>query len=245
MIQVKRVFKSYGYRKVLNDLNFCMMPGEIVALIGSNGAGKTTLIRLLCGLNKPDAGSIQIDGMPLLKSNAALRARLGVVLHTSMLYNHLTCRENLEFYGKLYGLPSARQRINELLLLVGLEARADDKVGTFSRGMQQRLSVARALLHDPTFLLMDEVFNGLDQRYISQFVDVFQKQAALGKGILFSTHDLEKVFSIATRVDILNRGCIVFSEPVKELTRQSLMEVYQEKTGEGLIADLKSTRRQP
>jgi heme exporter protein A len=230
MIQVKQVSKSYGCRKVLHDLDFTLQPGEIVALVGLNGAGKTTLIRMLCNLYKPDTGSIQIDGVPLSKSNPELRAKLGVVLHTSMLYNNLTCRENLEFYARLYGLEDMNHRISELLGMVDLKSRSDEKVGTFSRGMQQRLSVARALLHNPTFLLMDEVFNGLDQHFLSRLTAVMQQEAGEGKGILFSTHDLDKVFSVATRVDILNNGWIAFTQPVKELTPQSLLKKYQELT---------------
>jgi heme exporter protein A len=228
MIQVKQVSKSYGNRKVLHNLNFTLQPGEIVALVGLNGAGKTTLIRILCSLYKPDAGSIQIDGISLSQSTSALRAKLGVVLHTSMLYNNLTCRENLEFYSRLYSLESVDKRISELLAMVDLECRSEEKVGTLSRGMQQRLSVARALLHDPPFLLMDEVFNALDQRFLSRLIAVMQKQAGEGKGILFSTHDLDKVFSVATRVDILNNGCIAYTQPVKELTPQILLEKYHE-----------------
>jgi len=230
MIQANQISKSFGNRRVLRKLDLSLQGGEVVALVGLNGAGKTTLIRTLCGLNKPDSGSVTLDGLSLSKTGAGLRQKFGVVLHATMLYHNLTCRENLEFYSRLYDLPSKNERIPELLNLMDLNERSQDIVGTLSRGMQQRLSVARALLHDPTFLLFDEVFSGLDQRFLSRIIDLIKKQATANKGILFSTHDLEKVFSAATRVDILNKGQIAFSGYVNELTPQTLLAKYDELT---------------
>lgn len=230
MIQANQVSKSFGNRKVLRNLDLSLHEREVVALVGLNGAGKTTLIRTLCGLNKPDTGSVTIDGTPLSKSGASPRRKIGVVLHASMLYQNLTSRENLEFYSRLYDIPSAYERISELLDLMDLKARSQDKVGTLSRGMQQRLSVARAMLHDPQFLLFDEVFSGLDQRFLSKIVELVQNNAAAGKGILFSTHDLDKIFLAATRVDILHKGQIAFSGFVNELTPHALLAKYDELT---------------
>lgn len=230
MIQAKQVSKSYGNRRVLRKLDLTLQEGEVVALVGLNGVGKTTLIRTLCGLNKPESGSIIIDGIPLSGSDADLRQKFGVVLHASMLYGNLSCLENLEFYSRLYGLPSANERISELLDLMDLNERSQDRVGTLSRGMQQRLSVARALLHDPAFLLFDEVFSGLDQRFLSRITELVQKHAAAGKGVLFSTHDLDKIFLAATRVDILHNGHIAFSEFVSVLTPKILLSKYDEIT---------------
>lgn len=230
MIEANQVSKSFGNRRVLRNLDLTLQKGEVVALVGLNGAGKTTLIRTLCGLNKPESGNVTIDGITFSGSSTELRQKIGVVLHASMLYGNLTCHENLEFYSRLYDLPSPRDRISELLDLMDLKARAYDRVGTLSRGMQQRLSVARALLHDPAFLLFDEVFSGLDQHFLSTITELIQEHAAAGKGILFSTHDLEKVFLTATRVDILHKGVIGFSGLVKELTPQALLEKYDDLT---------------
>lgn len=235
MIRANQVSKSYANRRVLSKIDITLQKGEVVALVGMNGAGKTTLIRTLCGLTKPESGNVTIDGIPLCGSDTRLRQSIGAVLHASMLYNHLTCRENLEFYSRLYGLPSMHEHIADLLEMMGLQARAHDKVGTLSRGMQQRLSIARSLLHDPSFLLFDEVFSGLDQRFLFRVVELIKQQAAAGKGILFSTHDLEKVFLTATRVDVLHKGMIAFSGQVKEFTPQALYEKFNELTKASFI----------
>ena len=230
MIQAKKVSKSFGSRKVLQALDFHLQPGEIVALVGLNGAGKTSLIRLLSGLSKPETGSIDVDGIPLVNENPEVRARLGVVLHTSMLYNQLTCRENLEFYSQLYDTQANQKRVGEMLELMGLETRANDQTRTLSRGMQQRLSVARALLHDPAYLLMDEVFTGMDQPFVSRFIEIMKQKASAGKGILFSSHDLDRISEVATRMAILHSGNIAFSEPIKDLSSLELVAKYRELT---------------
>ncbi len=226
MIEAKQVSKSFGNRKVLNKLNFSLQQGEIVALIGQNGIGKTTLIRTLCGLYHPDSGSIEIDGVPFTQDTPSLRAKIGVVLHSTMMYPNLSCRENLDFYASLYDIDKKSPRIPDLISLLNLEARSSEKVRTLSRGLQQRLSIARALVHDPRYLLMDEVFSGLDQHSLSELTSILIKQAGDGKGILFSTHEIDKVFSIATRVIILHQGAVVFSSPVSDLSPQALIENY-------------------
>lgn len=227
MITASRVEKSFGQRKVLRGIDLSINGGEIVALIGLNGAGKTTLIRLLSSLLKPDSGQVLVDELSLKDDPSSARRKLGVVLHSSMLYGNLTARENLDFYARLYGLDDNESTVSNLLNLIDLFSRADDRVNTFSRGMQQRLSIARALIHNPAYLLMDEVFTGLDEQFINGLISLVKAKATEGKGILFSTHDLDLVFSVATRVDILHRGRIVFSQPVHDLNPRSLLDVYQ------------------
>lgn len=230
MITASRVEKSFSQRKVLRGVDFSLNGGEIVALIGLNGAGKTTLIRVLSSLLKPDSGLVKVDELSLKDDPSSVRRKLGVVLHSSMLYGNLTARENLDFYARLFGLEGRKTFISDLLTTIDLVSRADDRVNTFSRGMQQRLSIARALIHNPAYLLMDEVFTGLDERFINDLISMVKAKAAEGKGILFSTHDLDLVFSVATRVDILHRGRIVFSQPAHDLDPRSLLDVYQEET---------------
>ncbi len=230
MIQAQQISKSFGRRKVLQELDFSLESGEIVALIGLNGAGKTTMIRTLATLARPDSGRIQIDTVVTNQDPVSVRSKLGVVLHATMLYANLTCRENLQFYARLYGLYRPSERVDELIAQMDLSARADDRVATFSRGMQQRLSVARALLHGPKYLLMDEVFTGLDQRFISGLPELMRQKALEGTGILFTTHDLERVFSVASRVDLLHHGRILYSRPISGLTPKGLLDDYHEIT---------------
>ncbi len=226
MIEVQQVSKSFGNRKVLKNLDLCLEPGEIVALVGLNGIGKTTLIRTLCGLCQPDSGQIYIDGVEFSQETPSLRTKIGVVLHSTMLYPNLTCRENLDFYASLYGLKMRKTRVSELLARFNLEARANEKVRTLSRGLQQRLSIARALVHYPRYLFMDEVFSGLDQHSLTDLNKIVKDLAANGNAVLFSTHEIDKIFSIATRVTILHQGVINYSSPVSDLSPQKLLETY-------------------
>ena len=165
IIEVEKLTKIYGLLPVLRGLDFRILRGEFVALLGQNGSGKSSVLRLIAGLSKATEGTIRIGGWEMPREAMAVRAQIGLVAHQPLLYENLSARENLDFFGKLYNIaPAERQeRIAELLRRVGLNKRADSLVRTFSRGMQQRLSIARALLHQPDVLLFDEPFTGLDQ----------------------------------------------------------------------------------
>src|SRR5258708_3593369 len=161
MIETRSLKKSFGLRPVLRGVDLEVAPGECLALMGPNGAGKTTLLRILATLSKPSAGAVIVAGLPLPAAAGQVRRRLGVVAHQTLLYSDLTAEENLQFYARLYGLADARPRIAAVLEQVGLAHRRHDLVRTFSRGMQQRLAIARALLHDPEVLMFDEPDTGL------------------------------------------------------------------------------------
>jgi heme exporter protein A len=163
MIVVHHLYKRFGPKIVLKDLDFEVGEGEFVALLGPNGAGKTTFLRILASLSRPSMGEVQIGGYHLPGQAAAVRQRLGVVSHLPLLYGDLSAEENLRFYGRLYAVHGLDARIRETLDMVGLYSRRRDAVRTFSRGMQQRLSIGRAVLHDPDLLLLDEPHTGLDQ----------------------------------------------------------------------------------
>ena len=163
MITVKKLVKRFGLKTVLRGLDFHVERGEFVALLGPNGAGKTTFLRILASLSRPTLGDVRIAGYHLPSQAAAVRRRLGVVSHLPLLYGDLTAEENLRFYARMYGLSNADQRVAEVLELVGLAPRRRDLVRTFSRGMQQRLAIGRAVLHDPEVMLFDEPHTGLDQ----------------------------------------------------------------------------------
>ena len=162
-IEARHLVKNFGSRRVLRGLDLVVNPGEIVALIGMNGAGKTTLMRILSTLSNPDAGRLLLNGIPVRENAVEVRRQIGAVLHAPMLYSNLTAAENLRFYCKLFDLKDADERIRASLETVNLAARGSDLVRTYSRGMQQRLAIARALIHQPRVLFMDEPYTGLDQ----------------------------------------------------------------------------------
>ncbi len=160
-ISLERVEKSLGNRKVLTGINFTVEPGDIFGYLGPNGAGKTTTIRVILGLFAPDSGRVEVLGQDVFK-HPEVKRRIGFVLEADGLYDNLTARENLAYYGEIYGVANIADRIDEVLEAVGLLDRADDRVGKYSKGMRQRLALARAVLHDPELLILDEPTAGLD-----------------------------------------------------------------------------------
>ena len=228
MITVKKLVKRFGLKTVLRGVDFEVQPGEFVALLGPNGAGKTTFLRILASLSRPTLGEVNIAGYQLPNQASQVRARLGVVSHLPLLYGDLTAEENLRFYGRMYGLTDLEQRISEVLKMVGLEARRRDLVRTFSRGMQQRLAIGRAVLHDPDVVLFDEPYTGLDQDASSMLDEVLKTVAAKGRTVVMTSHDLARAEDLATRFDILSRGVISASASQKELRKTNLLSFYKQ-----------------
>jgi heme exporter protein A len=226
MITVKKLVKRFGLKTVLRGVDFEVQPGEFVALLGPNGAGKTTFLRILASLSRPSLGEVNIAGYKLPREAAQVRARLGVVSHLPLLYGDLTAEENLRFYARMYNVPNYQLRITEVLEMVGLEARRRDVVRTFSRGMQQRLAIGRAVLHDPDVMLFDEPYTGLDQDASSMLDDVLKTVAAKGRTVVMTSHDLTRAEDLATRFDILSRGVISASTSRKELKKTNLLAFY-------------------
>ena len=228
MITVKKLVKRFGLKTVLRGVDFEVQPGEFVALLGPNGAGKTTFLRILASLSRPSLGQVTIAGYQLPNEAAQVRARLGVVSHLPLLYGDLTAEENLRFYARLYNIPAYEVRITEVLEMVGLEARRRDLVRTFSRGMQQRLAIGRAVLHDPDVVLFDEPYTGLDQDASSMLDEVLKTVAAKGRTVVMTSHDLARAEDLATRFDILSRGVISASASRKDLKRTNLLGFYKQ-----------------
>jgi len=210
LIDVQGLGKRFGYRHALQGLDFTVQRGERLWLLGANGSGKSTLLRLLCGLSKPSSGSIYIGGWQLPREAHALRRQVGLVAHRPMLYDKLTARENLAFFGRLYGLDSQEctRRSRALLQQLGLQKRADSLVASFSRGLCQRLSIARALLHEPDLLLLDEPYSGLDQAASEALDELLAAANRAGCTILLSTHQLERQPQVLPRALVLERGRI-------------------------------------
>jgi heme exporter protein A len=228
MIEVKQLIKRFGMKAVLRGLDFHVQTGEFVALLGPNGAGKTTFLRILASLSRPSMGQVKVAGFMLPVQSAAVRQRLGVVSHMPLLYGDLTADENLQFYGRMYNIPALGERISEVLDLVGLASRRRDMVRTFSRGMQQRLAIGRAVLHDPDVMLFDEPYTGLDQDASEMLDGVLKNVAAAGRTVVMTSHDLARAEELATRFDILSRGVIAASSTRAELGNGNLLTFYKQ-----------------
>lgn len=228
MIHVRKLVKRFGLKTVLKGLDFDVEPGEFVALLGPNGAGKTTFLRILASLSRPALGEVQIAGYDLPRQAAGVRRILGVVSHQPLLYGDLTAEENLLFYGRMYGVEDLDRRVLAVLGLVGLAARRRDLVRTFSRGMQQRLAIGRAVLHDPEVMLFDEPHTGLDQDACQMLDDVLREVAARGRTVVMTSHDLARAGDLASRFDVLSRGVIVASARRSEMEPDHLLTFYRQ-----------------
>lgn len=228
IIEAQKLVKAFGFLPVLRGLDLKIQRGEFVALLGANGSGKSTFLRLLTGLTRPTAGLLTIGGWRLPEEAEAVRGQIGLVSHRSLLYENLTARENLLFYGRLYNLSNTDldNRIQELLARVGLSKRANDLTRTFSRGMQQRLSIARALLHDPDVLLFDEPHTGLDQNATATLDELLQDARSGGRTVIMTTHQFDKALALADRVVILSRGIVAHDEPTAGLSLSQLLATY-------------------
>ncbi len=217
MIQVKNLSKRFGYRMALHGVDLHVRRGEVVALLGPNGAGKSTLLRILAGLAQPTAGRVQVDGCLLPQQAAAARAQLGYLGHQPLLYDDLTADQNLDFFARLYNVPAPAERITELLELVALDHRRREAVRGFSRGMQQRLALARALLHRPRVLLLDEPHSALDLQTADLLDEVLRAEARAGASILIASHDLGRVGGLVQRAELLADGRIAATLPKAKL----------------------------
>jgi ABC-2 type transport system ATP-binding protein len=204
-INIQNIKKTLGNSEVLRGISFNVEVGDIFGYLGPNGAGKTTTIRILLGLFQADSGTLEILGQDIKKSET--RKKIGFVLDADGLYDSMTAAENMEYYARIYGLSKASKRISELLEMVQLENRAKDKVNTYSKGMRQRLALARAMVHDPEVLILDEPTSGVDpsgQIEIRQImIDVAHKKQ---KTIFLSSHNLDEVQRICNRIALIDRG---------------------------------------
>jgi heme exporter protein A len=212
-LAVEDLARAFGHVRALRGISFALAAGEVLAVFGPNGAGKTTLLKILAGLLRPDRGTVSIQGRPLVRGDALQRRRLGLISHASLCYDGLTAAENLEFYGRLYDLPDPRTAARTALAGVGLQDRADALTWTMSRGMLQRLAIARALLHDPEIVLLDEPFTGLDQRAAAALRDQLVRLRAERRTVVLVTHNLDEGLELATHVAIQVGGRFVALGP--------------------------------
>lgn len=226
MIEVRKLVKTFGHRVVLRGLDLTIAEGEFVTLLGANGAGKTTLLHIVASLSKPSAGDIYLNGFRLADEANQLRRFIGLVSHKTLLYNDLTAEQNLRFYARLYDVPDMDARIETILNQVGLWGRQHDPVRTYSRGMQQRLAIARAILHNPPILLLDEPDTGLDQHAADMLSSLLSAVGTNQRTVLMTTHNLERGLSLGQRLVILAKGQIAFDAPRQNLSVEQMREQY-------------------
>jgi len=209
MISALHITRRFGSRTAVRDVTFDVGESEIVALLGPNGAGKTTTLRMLAGLIAPTSGSIAIAGVPLTRSNgSAIRMRIGFLTEAPGLWERLTVRENLRIYARLFGLSDVDRRIDRMLDLFALEERASTRAAELSKGMRQKVALARTLLHDPVVLLLDEPTSGLDPEVTRSVRLLLEERRAAGCAIIVSTHYLDEAERIADRVAVLQERLV-------------------------------------
>ncbi len=231
-VEAHGLVKQFGNRRGLDGVDLEVPAGAFLSVFGPNGAGKTTLLRMLALLSRPTRGSLRLLGVDALEDADALRSRVGLISHTSMLYGDLTARENLEFFSSLYGAPD-RARIDELLRLVELDHRRNDPVRTFSRGMQQRLSIARALVNDPDLVLLDEPYSGLDP-HAAELFDQLIDRVRDGRTFVMVSHDLQKGYQMCTHALILARGQVVVCAERAQIDAAAFRDLYLATVGVGV-----------
>ncbi|HZD06051.1 MAG TPA: heme ABC exporter ATP-binding protein CcmA [Longimicrobiales bacterium] len=228
LLEARGLVRTFGAVTAVDDVSFGLAPGEFLTVFGPNGAGKSTLLRMLGGGLKPTSGQVLIGGHVLDPRTDGWRHRLGVLSHQSFLYGHLTCAENLRFFGRLYGLRDLTRRIPERLGRVDLLRRADDPVRSLSRGMRQRLALARTLLHDPEVVLLDEPYTGLDAHAADVLREVLSALRDGRRTVVLVTHNLTQGLELADRVVVQVNGRIAFDEPRRTIDAASFEHRYRE-----------------
>ena len=228
-IEVAGVSKAFGSLVALNQLTFAIPSGCLALMVGSNGAGKSTVLRLLAGLGRPSGGTVRVLGADPVR-DAAVRRRIGLLSHQTMLYDDLTAAENLLAAAGLYGISGrqGRDRVREALVGAGLEDRANQRLRTFSRGMKQRLALSRATLHEPSILLLDEPFTGLDQRAAEWLTEQLREVLGQGCSGILVTHQMEFAIEITDHLLILKRGRLCFDAPWKRGNLEGLWATYRD-----------------
>ena len=234
MLEATQVSRRYGWRWALQGVDFALGRGQRVAILGANGSGKTTLLRVLAGLLRPTEGEVHFDGAPLSSSN---RGRIGLLSHDPFLYPALTLKENLEYFGKLYHLSvdAIEKRKDHLTDILGLRERLNDPVRILSQGLRQRASMARAMLHEPDVLLLDEPFAGLDpgaaERLESTLVDLAGKERGEGRSLLLTTHDVSRALALSDEVAVLATGKVVIRRKTQEVSTEELTQAVEQGAG--------------
>lgn len=236
IVTLKNVFKIYGHVTALKNISFDINKGDFISIFGANGAGKSTLLKILSNQTRPTKGEIFYSSIPAKKLQDSYRKKFGVISHQPFVYENLSALENLIFYGNLYGVKKAEKRAIELLKRVDLYSRRNDLIRTFSRGMLQRVSIARALVHNPEMIFLDEPYTGLDSVASLSLTNILKEQLEGNKTILMVTHDLKIGIDLSSKVIILNKGQIVYSENRSNINEASFEKLYLTYAGKNEVA---------
>ena len=232
-IETKKLTKVFGDRKALDKVSIEVPEGAFLSIFGPNGAGKTTLVRTLATLSRATSGTALVAGFDAKEEPDKVREHIGLISHNPMLYPDLTAMENLMFTAQLYGVVNAEERVRELLRAVELDHRRFDVVHTFSRGMTQRLSIARALMNDPDVVFLDEPYAGLDPHAVEIF-DGLIEQLRDGRTFIMVSHDFQKGFDVCTHALVLARGRVVSYAPKEDIDFEQFRQLYRETVGMGV-----------
>jgi heme exporter protein A len=233
-IEVRGLTKSYGAQVVLRNLDLSLHWGDFLIVFGPNGSGKTTLIKVLATISRPAQGEIRVAGFDLKENAAAIRRNIGVVTHQPLLYGDLTARENLKFHGRMFALANLEERIEQAADLMGMGPQLERRAATLSHGMQKRLSLARAILHDPPILLLDEPETGLDQEALGMLGEMVGSSGRGRRTVLMATHSLERGLALGNRLTILAGGKIAYQEERALVDEARFKGAYSRFTGVAL-----------
>ena len=232
-LSVQDVTKVFGERRALDSVSFSVPEGAFLSIFGPNGAGKTTLLRILSTLSRPTRGSVHVLGIDAKEEPDEVRNHIGLISHNSMLYPDLTAMENMMFVAQMYGIVNPEERVRELLHAVELDHRRFDNVRTFSRGMTQRLSIARALLNDPDVVFLDEPYAGLDPHAVEIF-DNLLESIRENRTFVMVSHDLKKGFDMCSHVLVLSRGRVVVCAEKDLVDYDKFTQLYMDTVGMGV-----------
>jgi heme exporter protein A len=227
IVEVAELAREFGSRRAVAGVTFSLAAGECLALFGPNGAGKTTLLRVLAGLLRPTSGIVRVAGIQL-PGGPRVRSRVGLISHHTMLYDALSPRENVSFSARLYGIRDPRARVEDSLQRMSMLERADTPIRLLSRGMQQRVSIARAMVHSPQLVLADEPYSGLDESGARALTALLQELRSAGTAILIVTHNLVEGLSLATHAAVMQRGRFVRYDSADHIDPGSYATTYRE-----------------
>ncbi len=228
MIVIKELNKTIGEKTILRNVSLQVDKGNTVGILGPNGAGKSTILKIIGGLMKPSSGSVKIEGQKIKDNPLEAKKRIGFLAHNSYLYDHFSPLENLKFFGKLYNVENCEVKAKDLIREVGLTYFMHEPVRSFSRGMIQRLAIARAIIHDPEILILDEPHTGLDQQAVKLLNNVILKMKEKGSTILMVTHDFAQTVETCDRIIIMKHGAIIDDFKVTNPDVDMIYEKYVE-----------------